>query len=76
MIVKFKTNLGANDARRANLKFEQCQKGAEVECSDESGKWLVAKGMAEVVAVAKPAAIQAVPPTPRFEQKPKTNKDS
>jgi hypothetical protein len=76
MFVKFKTNLGANDARRAKLKFEQCVKGAEVECNDESGKWLVAKGMAEVVAVAKPAALQAVPPPRAEHNKPKTNKDS
>lgn len=63
MLVKMKVNLGANDARRAKLAFDKCMKGAEVECSNESGGWLVAKGMAvEVMAVAKPAAIQAVPP--------------
>lgn len=73
MLVKMKVNLGANDARRAKLDFSKCMKGAEVECNDESGGWLVAKGLA-VEAIAKPAAIQAVPPR---EHKSKTsNKES
>lgn len=77
MIVKMKTNLGSHDARRCKLNFSDCTKGAEVECNADAGRWLVANGMAvEIVAVAKPAAIQAVPP-PRAEFKNKpSNKDS
>lgn len=77
MLVKFKVNLGSMDAQRHRLDFRQCLEGAEVECNDEAAGWLVAKGIAtEVVAVAKPAAIQAVPPA-RVETKNKpSNKDS
>lgn len=75
MLVKFKVNLGSLDAERQRLDFRKCVKGAEVECSDDAAAWLVAKGIATaVVAVAKPAAIQAVPPA-RFETKNK-HKDS
>lgn len=71
MIVKMKTNLGTHDSRRCKLNFSDCMKGAEVECNADAGRWLVANGMAvEIVAVAKPAAIQAVPPA-RVENKPK-----
>lgn len=77
MLVKFKVNLGSNDAERHRLDFSKCQKGMTLECNDEAAGWLVAKGIAtEVVAVAKPAAIQAVPPA-RTETKNKpSNKDS
>lgn len=71
MFVKFKTNLGANDARHASLKFDACVKGSEVECSDDTGKRLVANGIAEAVvasapiaAVAKPVEFKAVQPEP------------
>tara|TARA_R110000868_G_scaffold42334_3_gene143451 strand:+ start:526 stop:786 length:261 start_codon:yes stop_codon:yes gene_type:complete len=71
MFVKFKTNLGANDARHANLRFDKCIKGTELECSDENGKWLVANGIAEAIvapapiaAVAKPVELKAVQPEP------------
>jgi hypothetical protein len=75
MIVKFKVNLGSVDAARLKLDFKKCMTGMEVECSDEVGGRLVARGIAaEVVGISKPAAIQAVPPE-RVDNKTK-NKDS
>ena len=73
MFVRFKVNLGSADALRLNLNFTKCMTGMETECSDAAGAWLVARGVAtEIVGIAKPAAIQAVPPV---ENKTK-NKDS
>jgi hypothetical protein len=75
MFVCFKVNLGSVDASRLKLDFRKCMTGMETECSDDAGNWLVKKGIAaEVVAIAKPAAIQAVPPE-RVDNKTK-NKDS
>lgn len=77
MFVRFKVNLGSVDAQGLKLDFRKCATGMEAECSDAAGGLLIAKGIAtEVVAVAKPAAIQAVPPE-RVDNKTKHfSKDS
>lgn len=64
MRVRFKVNLGSNDALPLKLDYQQCRKGMELDVPEAAAKWLVAKGHAvevvEIKAVApKPAMAQA-----------------
>ena len=61
MLVRFKTNLGRNDAAPLGLDFTQCTKGAELDVSDKAGEWLVKRGIAEAVPVVK-----AISPPPEI----------
>lgn len=54
MRVCFKVNLGSQDAAKLGLDFKACLVGCEVECSDGSGQWLVAHGIANDVTPPKP----------------------
>lgn len=76
MKVRFRTNLGSIDAGRIGVDYKRCTYRAEVDVSDDAGKWLVANGIADslekpvIVAVGKPAEIQAVPEPLAVESPP------
>ncbi len=76
MLVKFRVNLGTNDAIVCGLDHNQCHDGLEVEVSDEAGQWLITKGIVEPVVeikgLSKAAAMEGVPPeTPKQKFKGK-----
>lgn len=63
MRVRLNVNLGSVDALSHGLDHNECQAGMEPEVDNAQGQWLVENGHAvEVKGVAKPAAIQGVPP--------------
>lgn len=65
MLVRFKLNLGANDANVLKLDFKECKCGAEVDVAASVGEVLVSHGWAEVVqAEAAPEKVKAVAKAP------------
>lgn len=75
MLVRFKVNLGSLDAEPLGLDFHKCQEGMEVECSDKSAAWLLAKNIAEEVKVLKgvsapPSIASAKSPDIKADSKP------
>jgi hypothetical protein len=60
MKIRMRVNLGRGDAEQHGLDLLQA--GAEVDVSDAAGKWLVEHGHAELLGVAKHAAVEGVPP--------------
>ena len=75
MLVRLRVNLGSQDASLHGLDFTKCQAGMEPNVDEAAGKWLLESGLAEAVrGVAKPAAIQGVPPeSPKAKAKSKAN---
>jgi hypothetical protein len=70
MQVRFKVNLGSQDAEPLGLDFQQCQAGATLEVADEAGEWLIGHGIAEyqksksvVGAPQRPAIAEAESPS-------------
>ena len=66
MRVTFNTNLGSRDAERCGIDFKLATGGSELDCDEQSGKWLVSQGIATEVVVPKPVEpefIHAVPVT-------------
>lgn len=61
MQVRFKVNLGSNDANRLGLKFSECTAGQECTVPDETGDRLVKSGIALQVAEKAPEKIKAIP---------------
>lgn len=61
MLVKFKVNLGSSDAKPLELDYSRCTAGETVDCSDQAGQWLVAKGIAADVTPPKPKTVPVAP---------------
>jgi hypothetical protein len=67
MKVKFRTNLGSNDADRLRLDFKQCCEGMACEVDSPVGEKLVSSGVA-VDVTPPPEKTEAIKPA---ETKPK-----
>jgi hypothetical protein len=69
MIVRFKVNLGSNDAAPLRLDFQQCGKGKTTDVSEAAAAWLIKRGIAEAVEV-KAVAPKPTITAPAIETKP------
>lgn len=61
MLVKFKTNLGTNDAARFSLDHRECLGGASVDVPQSIGEALCKLGFATDETPAVPVTLKAVP---------------
>ena len=69
MLVKFRTNLGSNDAARFGLDHRECLGGASVDVPQSTGEALCKLGFATDETPAVPVTLKAVPVTDVSEAK-------
>ena len=67
--VRFLSNLGRKDAQVLGADFLDCTCGATLEVGEQDVRWLMAKGIVEIVETAPPKEIKAVPDEPAIGSK-------